>query len=310
MRSGTRGAAIAGLLAWAVVLGGCNGKAKRDQAQFQSARQHHAAALAALRAGDLDAAHQGFGEARSDLLALRARAGRPGMDEYELPEGPVFEGRSSKAWQDRWAAEFHDAAVAELGHLRERVVAGTLDWSRVRSFMTTHAREVDDQVVAMTQVADAARNAREGDTYVWDCSIVDSTLCEELLPLLREKTDHPISLAPTLTMEGRQSAFGVLHVRPRFDAYQRYDQLRAGPGGKDVFSIPARLVLEIEVEHHRGSSNWAGRHVTAVELTPPQAISADDSTATWNRHIAALGGLLLDKVKTMERQQPQPVATP
>lgn len=293
-------AAVAVLLA----LGGCHSKQKRDKQQFAQAQLAHGKVEPAVVAGDLATANVAYQEARDHLMQIRRRAGRMGMDEYELPPGPELEGRTVQGWQELWKEELHEALTANFDALQAKAAAGELDWLSARGFLYTHAPELEKRWTDNAQDVDKARAQREGERIVFRCDSTEEGLCDQVRAALAAKAVRPFSEKGPLTTEGAMAAFGILDVKVVPDAERPYAtvNLKDGTRTEGTTSIPARLLMEMTMTTRGGATTWDGTNRTTVEQEPPATIPPYEVASTRQKHLGVLRTMLLEKIATVEAQ--------
>lgn len=282
----------------AFALCACNGKAKRELAEFQTAQAKFGAAVDALKQAKLDEAHARYGEAVDGMTRLR----RPRSMDENLGDGPVFFGLTARAWQERWDAEFKAAVEAQLPDLQRRTAAGTLDWSDARAFLATYRPDLDERWQSVVEGAAKGQLQRLGDVYVFECESAGTPeVCAALRAALPAKLAWPLTDEKLLTSDARAQAFGFVRVNATFDRERVYANVKA-PDQNVAYALPARLSVVLTIESHRGATTWDGDTRIQFEAEPPTAVSVDSLRSTENTHYQALTDGVVAQVVARAKQ--------
>ncbi len=294
-------AVVLSVLAVGCGLSGCSSKAKKDRAAFAAAQQHFGEAKKALKEGRLRDASTAYDESIDAMIKLRRSEGRA-FDEGEPPEGPVLLGRPAKVWQLEWESEFKQAVESEFDALKARTDRGELDWTAGQSFLMTHRRDLVERWGEGVNSAAAGQVKRLGEVYLFLCeSPVEEDACRRVRAVLADKLARPLSDERLLTAESRASAFGFVTVHVSFSNEHRYDQLNS-PQGTGVYVLNAAVETTIEVETHRGHSQWDGVKTFQASHAPPERVISTEMTEVREAQYQALVDGILTQVKALEKQ--------
>ncbi len=301
--------AVVAVLAATAASCSCGDKrAKQDQADLAKAKALMTEALARVAEGKLEEASAPYQTARDLLHATRLRARKPSMGEEDLPDGPLYLGRSARAWGEAWEQDMAEAVEVNLDALRARTVAGEISWVKARDLVAQYGgRAAEARFGEARPAATAAAAARSAGALVLRCdSPGDDAYCDEVKRLLVPKLARPVS-PEGASPEVRAAAVGVVDVAVRTVA-DDYVQVggKDNPGGV-VVARPARaLELVVKTTTNRGRSSWDGTQVLRVEHAPPKAYDVTEMTAVATAQTAELRRKMREAVGALPAQTLSP----
>lgn len=267
------------VLASLLVLAACGGgQAKADRDDLQRAHALFADAEKSVREGNLEGASERYREATSLLDATQLRAKRPGAD--ELPEGPIYLGKSARAWGEEWKQTFADDIKQSFDVIRQSAVAGGRRWYDARDFIANYGgRELEQRWLDAAGDIEKAAAGRVHDQIVFLCECTDAAYCGELRALLAPRLVRPIT-NETASIAVNAAAFAVVTVDAK-ETLEEYAQTGGANsvGTVAVTSIPKRLDVTIRTEPHQGPTSWDGTRTLSVEVPLPASFQWVNETA-------------------------------
>lgn len=274
------------VVAVVVLLGSaCTSQKKKNKAALAAAQVEQTAALASLRAGEpTDAVHH-FQDSVTVLERLR-RTTAPPMSE-DPGDGPVVDGLTARAWQERWEQEFKDEIETQLPTLLAATASGKLDWNTGRSIFTAYRRDLDDRWVAGLKNAAAGEVASRTDAYHLRCESGSEELCQRVKAVLLKKFTSKLDDKVLLSLDEEKNMLGAVVMSGSFGRYRKYAEVK-DLNKNEAFTLPSTLDITVEVQTFQGTSSWDGVLQLSAALEPPVAISSDTLRAQETEQFDAL----------------------